>query len=72
MPKAKAKKEHQFTKTKPKKDRKAKEDFVVALREALDEYPHVYVFDIMNLRSEHLKEVRLQAVAPSARQDSCA
>ena len=47
-----------LTKTAPHKDRKAKGMLVEKIRNALDEYKHLYVFSFHNMRTNKFKDVR--------------
>eukprot|EP01027_Heterolobosea_sp_BB2_P025878 GEZU01039734.1.p2 GENE.GEZU01039734.1~~GEZU01039734.1.p2 ORF type:complete len:237 (+),score=62.30 GEZU01039734.1:55-711(+) len=57
MPKSKREKVVPLTKTQ-KRTREEKEKLVDAIRECFDRYKSVYVFDIKNSRSNHVKKIR--------------
>ncbi|KAF8382900.1 hypothetical protein PRIPAC_72042 [Pristionchus pacificus] len=57
MPRSKRDKDVSLTRVK-KKTRGAKEGLVHQLREAVDEYPHVFVYEFENMRSSKFVQVR--------------
>nr|CCA14209.1 mRNA turnover protein 4 putative [Albugo laibachii Nc14] len=59
MPKSKRHRVHTLTKT-SKKGSELKKNIVASLREAVDEYGAVFVFSFENMRTNHLKDVRME------------
>lgn len=58
MPRSQRNQKVSLTKTN-KKGRELKQGIVTEVRKCVDEYPTVYVFSFVNLRSKLLKEVRM-------------
>lgn len=59
MPKSKRHRVHTLTKT-SKKGSELKKSIVASLREAVDQYGAVFVFSFENMRTNHLKDVRME------------
>ncbi|CAM9350227.1 unnamed protein product [Ectocarpus sp. 13 AM-2016] len=64
MPRSQRNQKVSLTKT-SKKGRELKQGIVSEVRKCVDEYPSVYVFSFVNLRSKLLKEVRLDFMEDS-------
>lgn len=58
MPRSQRNQKVSLTKT-AKKGRELKQGIVSEVRKCVDEYPSLYVFNFVNLRSKLLKEVRM-------------
>jgi mRNA turnover protein 4 len=58
MPKSKREKIVSLTKTKKRSTTLRKAELMDEIRESIDKYRYVYVFDLANSRSQHMKEMR--------------
>lgn len=58
MPKAKRDKLVSLTKTKKRGTKEQKNKLIEEIRQAVADHEHVYVFDVSNCRTNHVKDIR--------------
>ena len=58
MPKAKRDKLITLTNTKKRSTKEQKNKLVDEIRTAIDEFNHIYILDLSNCRTNHVKEIR--------------